>query len=710
MASADADRMREKRATERDLIIPAVKNPERRASLLDDDEGWLRTYLPRVFYHPFTDSRKQLIAEISTCLKFGTRKCIAAPRGDGKSTITKYLALKYTLEHIVEYLLVLAATSNKAEKMLADLKRQLRNPLNKELREDYPLETTVARYVGSAPSKANNCTGNGGRPIAVKWTQDLLVLPRWEDEGLGGIVQALGITSDAVQGANYNDIRPSFVILDDLDSRDSLAAVDGKIAGKIETIIDHTVAGLGGPGRRLGQTMLCTIPSRNSVAFRYSDPNEKPAWSGVRIARIQKWPTHKADWDEYVHLRQHGKQTVGPDGKPIDPTGREAFRFYQANRERMDAGAELANEYDFETDEMPDGTPKHLSALQKCFDYIADNGLASFLTEHQNDPPEDESAIARLGLTEFGIQHHRLSGLERRVVPKDAVLITRGVDVRKTELHWVVIAWTRDGAGVIIDYGIYRLGTDEMAAADCEVEILKGLRKWRAEHDDNPYHKEGGEIVDVGLTLIDMGWKDEHWTTQPVQVFCREAGSEYLPSKGTPNYRRPQQADRKLIGDNWHIEFPDPFVSMNADHWKLKVHEGLLLEAGQPGSLTLFNHPIDDGRVQRNYHAGYARHILAEVWEPRLVAGFKHPETKWWHSGRPNHWFDATYAAVVARSVKGINPVRAAARPAATPPKADESPAATPKATPPAAPHPERTAAPVRRPEPAQRRRMNFRR
>lgn len=709
MAGDDAGRMREKRATERDLIIPPVKNPERRASLLEDDEGWLRTYLPRVFYHPFTASRKQLISEISNCLRYGTRKCVAAPRGDGKSTITKYLALKYALEHVVEYLLILAATSNKAEKMLADLKRQLRNPLNKELREDYPLETTVARYVGGHASKANNCTGNGGRVIGVKWNQDLLVLPRWEDDGLGGIVQALGITSDAVQGANYNDIRPSFVILDDLDSRDSLAAVDGKIAAKIETIIDHTVAGLGGPGRRLGQTMLCTIPSRNSVAYRYSDPTEKPAWSGVRIPRIARWPDFKADWDEYVHLRQHGKQTLGKDGKPIDPTGREAYRFYLANRERMDQGAELGNEFDFESDQMPDGTPKHLSALQKCYDYIADNGMASFLTEHQNDPPEDEAATARLGLTEFHIQQHRLSGLERRIVPKDVVTLTRGADVRKTELHWVVIASNREGAGTIVDYGIWRFGTDDMAAADCEVEILKGLRKWRQWTEDNPYCKEDGEIVDIGLTLIDMGWKDEHWTTQPVQVFCKEAGGAYLPSKGTPNYRRPSQPERKVIGDNWHIEFPDPFVAMNADHWKLKVHEGLLLEAGQPGSLVLFNHPIEDGRAQRNFHLGYSKHILAEVWEPRLTPGFRHPETKWWHSGRPNHYFDATYAALVARSVKGVNPVRTAARPVAIAKQAEAQ-----QAEKPVKPVKQETTkaaqVAVRRPEQTTRRRMNFRR
>jgi len=700
---SDADRMRQARAETRDLDIPPVANPERRAALRDDDIGWLQTYLPRVFYHPFTPARVQLVEEISNCLRYGTRKCVAAPRGDGKSTVTKYLSLKYALEGIVEYLLILAATGTKADKMLSDIKRQLRNPLNKALREDYPLECIAARYVGSAPSKANNCTGNGGRPIGIKWNKDLIVLPRWEDEGLGGIIQSLGITSDAVQGANFLDIRPSFVILDDLDSRDSLAAVNGKMAAKIETIIDHTVAGLGGPGKRLGQVMLCTIPSRNSVAYRYSDPTEKPAWSGVRIPRISRWPDRKADWDEYVHLRQHGKQTRGENGKPIDPTGREAQRFYEANRERMDEGAVLSNEHDFDTDLMPDGSPKHLSALQKCYDYIADNGMASFMTEHQNDPPEDDAGAARLGLTEFHIQH-RLTGLERRAVPANAVLITSGVDIRKTEFHWSVVAWSHDGAGSVIDYGTYKLTTDDMAAADCEVEILKGLRAWREWRDANPYTREDGEIVDVGLTLIDMGWKDEHWTTQPVQIFCAEAGREFLPSKGTPAYRRPQTSSRHVIGEHWHIEFPDPFVAMNSDHWKLKVHEGFLLEIGQPGSLALFNHPIVDGMVQRNFHAAYARHILSEVWEPRLKPGFKHPETKWWHSGRPNHYFDSLYAALVARSVKGLNPVRQTARPTQKPQASTPTPPPTPSR-----PKAEQGAAPTSR-QPQQRRRVTFRR
>jgi hypothetical protein len=687
---SDGQRKALARETARVLLIPrpVVRQP------LGDCE-WLSHYLPQVFYHPWTDSRRMLVEEIGRCLRYGTRKCVAAPRGDGKSTVTKYLALKYALDREVHFSLLLAATGGKANGVLADIKRQLRNVANDKLRSAYPVETHVARYVGTAPSKANNCVAavledvleSSGLSLAelnrlstkerqslamecsqsvrVEWKQDVIVLPHWEhDERSGSILMALGITSDGVQGCNHNDIRPSFVMLDDLDSRDSLAAVDGKIAGKIETIIDHTVAGLGGPGRRLGQVMLCTIPSRNSVAFRYSDPQEKPAWSGVRVPRIKRWPTHRTMWDEYLHKRQHGKKTFGQDGKPIDPHGREAFRYYRDNRAEMDAGAELSNEYDYESDELPDGTPKHLSALQKCFDYIADNGMDSFLTEHQNDPPEPESSADKLHLSAYHVQHNCLSGLDRRLVPDGSALVTCGADVQKRGLHWVVVAWSNEGSGCVIDYDFYEFATSGKDAADCELAILDGLWAWHEMLEANPYTTADGEVHDIGLALIDMGWKDESWATQPVQRFCSQLGYKtFMPSKGTPSYRRPKASQGMVVGENWHCQFPDPFVAMNSDHWKLKVHEGYLLERGKPGSLSLFNHPSVDGRPNRNYHLSYAKHILAESWETKLAPGFKRPETKWWHYGKPNHYFDATYQAIVARSVRGLNVLSAAHEP-----------------------------------------------
>src|SRR6187399_653360 len=93
--ASERERQRVKAATkaaaERDIPIRAVGNPERRAACDRDDARWLATYLPAVFYHPFTSDQVALIRDIGQALEFGTNKCIAAPRGDGKSSITRYL-------------------------------------------------------------------------------------------------------------------------------------------------------------------------------------------------------------------------------------------------------------------------------------------------------------------------------------------------------------------------------------------------------------------------------------------------------------------------------------------------------------------------------------------------------------------------------------------------------------------------------------------
>jgi hypothetical protein len=106
---------------------------------------------------------------------------------------------------------------------------------------------------------------------------------------------------------------------------------------------------------------------------------------------------------------------------------------------------------------------------------------------------------------------------------------------------------------------------------------------------------------------------------------------------------------------------------MNSDHWKLKVHEGFLAEPGQPGALTLFNPPRVDGRRNLTAHLSYSKHILAESWESRFVPGFKGMRTGWWKSPKPNHYFDATYQAIVARSMRRISVLAPVAVPAPLP-------------------------------------------
>ena len=248
--------MLESRQRERNFCPPPVANPDRREAYEADDALWLRTYLPDVFSFPFTPAQQYYIDTIGACMEYGRRKCIAAPRGDGKTSIFRYLALKYALERRVQFFLLLSATDGKAKYQLAAIKDKLTccridyrantmSPVT-PLGEDYPLECGLASYIAPSPGRAKNATIHG-LPIAANWPGETLILPQFADtatvpeqlitdyglrqgDPLSAIVMAVGWKSNQIQGCNVLDIRPDFVGLDDLDNRDSLASEIGTVA------------------------------------------------------------------------------------------------------------------------------------------------------------------------------------------------------------------------------------------------------------------------------------------------------------------------------------------------------------------------------------------------------------------------------------------------------------------------------------------------
>lgn len=672
MAVADADRKREERAKARELTIPDVANPERRRACEADDVLWLRTYCPDVFYNPFTPHQMRIIADCGEALRYGTSKCKAAPRGDGKSSIVKYLAEKYALTRMVRFPLIIAATSKKAGDTLDSVKRHMASGGRYDkktmtfipttpLGEDYPLECAVAAYVNPWPSRARNVLANDGQEVHVEWGPEHIIFPTWSDrEPLGPIMMALGITSDNIQGCNIYDQRPDFVMLDDLDSRDSLAAEEGVIARKIEDAIEKTIGGLAGQSRKLGQFYLCTITSRDAAAYKYSDPLQKPAWSGERIPAVIQWPTNSTLWDQYQNIRRLGQSTRGEDGRPVDPLGRNAHRFYEENRPAMDEGAELANPYNFISAPLEDGTPTHLSALQKCYDFIADKGMDSFLTEYQNDPPEAED-LGDTSLTPLQIQR-KVNGLDRGIVPRQCHLLTIGVDVRKTELHWVARAWEPNATGHTVHYGIHDVrGTIRGSDEGLDVAIHKAILELVEKIRRNPFCKEDGEIIDASLVLIDAGYR-----TDAVYGACHQAGAGVMPVMGfgkssgctQANFAEAQRATiDKRPGDGWFLSRKGKvwLVCADADRWKAWEHDRWLTDAGKPGSMMIWGRASDDPQRlsdDESAHHSYAHHILSESEIEEQHKGML--RRRWKSKRRQNHWLDASYYASVAMSIRGV--------------------------------------------------------
>lgn len=676
MPQSDAERKRDERARARELAIPEPADPDRRRQLEQDDAEWLQHYLPDVFYNPFTDDHLETIADVDRVLSYGVLKCTAAERGDGKSSIVKYLMLKKALQRQLWFPLVICATGPKASKTTRSIRRRLASkaPTTAEieaigkrggdtsgltpnlLADDYPLECFTARYVDPWPSRSRNVTANGGRTIHVEWgsAEGYFILPTWADEcPLGPIFMSLGWSSDELQGCNVYDRRPDAVMLDDLDSRDSLSSEHGVIADKIEEQIETTVAGLGGPGRELGQYFLCTIPSEVAAAAKYSDPEQKPAWDGVRKRAIKKWPERMDLWDKYVSLYQKGIA----EG---DTFAREAHQFYVDKREAMDAGSEVSNPYRYSSKELPDGTPKEISCLQRCFNYIAKHGRESFNTEHQNDPPKRENQL-EVKVTPYHVSDCA-GEMGQKMVDPSTEMICRGVDVRKIELHHVVLSTEHALNHRIPDYGLQVHGNSETTVEQAEKLIHEALHRLADSWDKDPLFDSNGMVRSTDLTLIDKGWVgswktedgvEKSWASQPVEKFCMERGlRQWLPAKGQSPYKAPQPGRGVIIGSNWHINRGKgqkrrcDEVIWNADHWHLLVEELFMLPADNKDRFELFAPTTD---IYTN-HKAFADHITVGATE------LKNQLAKNVRSRKPrfarDHWWDSVAMALVARSIE----------------------------------------------------------
>lgn len=648
--------MRAKRAAEKDLTLHPVADPKRRAACAADPYEFLRVYFPQ-FDRPFTAQQKEIIESIIQTAKYGGSLAIAASRGEGKTSIAQYLVGVYcVITGLLRFPLICAATGPHAARILGNMKRQYTR--NQLLWEDYPEVCVPLWDVRLAPQRGPSQTVNG-EPTFCQWAGDQVVMPTVAGSKASGAILATTGLDAAVRGLMVDGQRPDFVLIDDPETRESSASEEQ--CAKRELLIEEDLAGLGGQKSPLSMVMLTTCMRRVCLSAKYTDPAQKPAWRGRRFRLVEDWPSRMDLWDEYCVMRAANKQTG-------DDNAREAHEFYLKNRELMDLGAKVANPYRFKGMTLPDGTALEVSALQSCFNIIADTSREHFDTEYQNDPREESGPI------ESGITAHRIqkqvSGLPRRLVPMGAVKLTQGIDCRKVALHWVVRAWMPDGTGHTIDYGVTEVrgttvGTDE----GLDEALKRALSERKAQIEETPYANQDGTAVKLDMTVIDSGWRSEaiyEWTLQ--------AGLSWKPSMGfgkssgcaSPQFFPPVRGTQdKKCGDQWFLSRRPKgvwLVCMNADDWKAWEHDRWMSDPLQAGALLLFGDKPAAAVLQKNPHAmsqdqkwhmSYAKHLTAEVEveEPNKDGVLVR---KWKARSDNNHYLDASYRASVAASIVGV--------------------------------------------------------
>ena len=652
--NAERDRQAEQSLAGRDIgPLPEVVNPDRKAACERNFQLFCESYFPETYSLAWSPDHLKVIEKIETAVLRGGLFALALPRGSGKTTITESAALWSMLYGHREFVVLIGATESAALELLDSLKTELE--VNERLAEDFP---EVCYPVAQLEGIANRCAGQlyKGERTRITWTSNEIVLPTVEGSRASGIIVRVAGITGRIRGMKFKrsdgrNVRPSLVVIDDPQTSESAGSLEQ--TRKRVRVLAGDILGLAGPGQKISGIMPCTIIRPGDMADIILNRNTHPDWNGEKTRMVYRFPTNMKLWEEYAEIRAEALRTEGNFQK--------ATEFYLANREAMDAGAEVSWEARFNHDEV--------SALQHAMN-LKFQDEAAFQSEYQNDPlPDDTADDSLLSVDEICA---KINGLARRRVPLKCDRLTMFVDVQKALLFYVVIAWAEDFTGAVIDYGSWPdQHRHEYSLADAnpsiqtlfpkagfEGALYAALSALTDECLGREWEREDGAVLKIERALVDANWGQ---STDVVYQFCRQSSHAgvILPSHGRyvgasskpmTEYRK-QQGDR--LGFNWMIpnvagKRAIRHVIYDTNYWKSFIHARLAVPVGDKGSLTHY------GRIP-GAHQLFAEHLTAEYRVKTQGRGRTVDEWKLKPQSHDNHFLDCVAGCAVCGSMLGAS-------------------------------------------------------
>lgn len=247
-------------------------------------------------------------------------------------------------------------------------------------------------------------------------------------------------------------------------------------------------------------------------------------------------------------------------------------------------------------------------------------------------------------------QHH----LPRMTLPADVVKISAGVDARKEQLDWFVVAERKSGGPFCIDFGYTKL---DLQNKTLQQALQDACAQLQARFDYGWQVDGSTEKRSADITLLDC-----HWETDALYEACwRHRG--WMPALGfghkqhRATYHAPKKKSTsvKRLGDAWHqVEMSRVIDGVNrtflvcennADVWKSRLHRALSVDLDHPQALLLPKESKPGTRRE------LAKQLTAERQESSYESG-KGTQLKWVSKYYLNHWLDAAYMALVGLSVQ----------------------------------------------------------
>jgi phage terminase large subunit GpA-like protein len=347
-------------------------------------------------------------------------------------------------------------------------------------------------------------------------------------------------------------------------------------------------------------------------------------------------------------------------------------RLTEKERRKMNVDSWLVHQND------PDETDTfsmRWNAFNNMFWVAGDIAIKEWMKEHEEDEVKQEEMERELRqyfwaipyeppqvdltvLDYRAINARRESYNPRGEVPSWAEYVVGGVDLKKRLGHYLFLALTKTGKGVIFDYGIFEIPSDSLGVDLATETALKNFK----DRIDIGYPIQGSTKRAIpSLIGIDTGYSDSR---DAVYRFCQATGQQrYRPIKGfgeqwRKSYYEPKGINNKVvhIGTRYHISYIQKdgifLIEIDADHWKTIAHENLAKPLDQEGGgITLFDSP------DRNEHISIAKHFTAEKKVVEYIPG-RGEIIKWLMLRRQNHWFDCLYIALTMAHLCGVRRIK----------------------------------------------------
>lgn len=668
----DLERKREQRSKAAEIYIPPIVDLKRREKCLDDPERFLLTYgkpdedkpaeiQDGRFWMPFARHHLSMIDAIYSRAVSGGDKAVAAPRGDGKSTVVFWMLIFILCACLRRHPCGIGQTNAKAKLKLFDpIVREF--TWNPYLYEDFPEICHPLRELDGAPARSRKQHVNGVK-TRIQADQTHLRLPIVEGYPLGyggSTLDYYGFDSD-IRGSRHD-----FAAIDDPEKREvAFSQPSGSRKAQhqvIEDLIDSDVAGLAFPNSTIPRVVITTIQNRRCYSYRVTsrDVKEggKPSFEGDRHGILVSWPDNREIWDEYIALRQTGQAEGDKDGE-------SAYEFYLANREEMERGVEVSN-----PERYDHNNAFEISAVQAFFNRVADWGLPRVMAELQNNP-EEEEVEETLGITP-GLVATRISGLKQNILPSyPDVKIALGCDIGNWVCHWVKVAVFGNAIGVVIDEGEFH--TKNMVKNPSQAYLTKALIEALHAFRTNMMAENPPDWA-----LIDSG-DGRH--TEAVYEFVRQVrGNPWAASKGwdSKRFSMPPVDEHGNNKDSTKRNFWECWAHYQAAEklWLYHVHTQAIKHWVQERFMTPTfdeNQQFNDGSLslfvprEKKRWLEFSNHMCTEGLERLFNPGKGKTEVTWKEYSTKNHKLDAIALAMAAAGVNGMRLIKRVSLPPAKP-------------------------------------------